>query len=129
MGLSEVKACGDNERLWNRPGAQAFHPARCTPERGVLEPLDAIRIAAVTARAKRARSLAELKGRASVGESAIIDAGHDGGKLSMLKLSAPGADLEGEHERPIPAHLLTNNALDQSREFVGHLQAGKQRVR
>ena len=88
-----------------------------------------MQIAVLIARAKAPSPLAEPKRLTSVGESIATNLRHDSDKLSVLKLSAPGADLEGEDERPIPAHSLTNDALDQRRELVGHLQAGKRHVR
>ena len=83
-----------------------------------------MRIAAEIARAKNPSPRAEPKRLTS----RWCDARHDSDQLSALKLSAPGADLEGEDERPIPAHSLTSDALDQRREVFGHLQAGKRHV-
>ena len=73
-------------------------------------------IATATARAQETSPLAEPKGLASVCSRVGTNAWHyadHGDKLSLLKLSAPGADLEGAHERPIPAHSLTNDALEK----------------
>ena len=111
----DIESCGDNRRraARNRPIAQTFHPARSTFEGSVLQPLNATRIAAATARAKRARPLAEPEGLTSVGKRVVTDVRHDSNKLSLLKRPAPGADLEGAHERPIPAHSLTNDALEK----------------
>ena len=84
---------------------------------------------AAIARANNPSPLAEPKRLTSVGESALTDERHDSDKLSVLKLSAPGADLEGQHERPISAHSLTNDALDRRRELIRHLQAGTRHMR
>eukprot|EP00966_Prymnesium_polylepis_P295860 6833263-Prymnesium_polylepis.1 len=76
-----------------------------------------MRIVTATARAQKTNPLAELKGLASVCSRVGTDAWHNGDKLSVLKLSAPFANLEGEHERLIPAQSLTNEALDERRDF------------
>ena len=126
MDAIDIESCRNNGRCAKRRSAAGFNPAGGPSESVVLQPLNALRIAA--ARAKKPSPLTEPKRLTivlSVGESAR----HDSDKLSLSKLSAPGPDLEGEHERPIPAYSLTNDALDQRREFVGHLQAGKRHVR
>eukprot|EP00966_Prymnesium_polylepis_P282068 6518080-Prymnesium_polylepis.1 len=61
-----------------------------------------MRIATATTRAQETSPLVEPKGFASVCLRVGTNAWHDGDKLSVLKLSAPVANLEGERERPIP---------------------------
>eukprot|EP00966_Prymnesium_polylepis_P232241 5371916-Prymnesium_polylepis.1 len=64
----EMESCGDNGRGGNKPVARGFHPARGPLEGGVLQPLNAMRIATATARARKGNPLAEpsQKGVASV---------------------------------------------------------------
>eukprot|EP00966_Prymnesium_polylepis_P054114 1251024-Prymnesium_polylepis.1 len=63
-----MESCGDKGRVGNKPVARAFHPrARGPLEGGVLQPLNAMRIATATARPQKTNPLPSQKGsRASV---------------------------------------------------------------
>ena len=118
----EYESCSNNGRRGNKPIVRAFHPARGSLEGGVLQPLNAMWIAAATAQANDITPLAEPQRLTrSISERVVTDVRHDSDKLSALKLSTSGADLEGEYERPVPAKSLTNELKDVRREYVGHL--------